>query len=167
MRNLFIQHKEALKDLLRYAVLKVDTLENHALYNGKLGMAILFYEYSRYSRDELYEQFADDILDSILELPDTLSFRLSDGLSGIGWGITYLLTESFIIGDIEDILFEVDMKIKEINILDKDEMDDYQTYLKFRENYMNTKKKRQVSDISYKEDYILNQIWKSCFSITN
>ena len=58
MKELFIQYKGILKDLLRYGVLKTEALEHTGLYNGKLGMTILFYEYSRYSGDALYEQFA-------------------------------------------------------------------------------------------------------------
>ena len=65
MKELFIQYKGILKDLLRYGVLKTEALEHTGLYNGKLGMTILFYEYSRYSGDALYEQFADEILESI------------------------------------------------------------------------------------------------------
>ena len=84
MKELFIQYKGILKDLLRYGVLKTEALEHPGLYNGKLGMTILFYEYSRYSGDALYEQFADEILESIMELPDDLSLDLSDGLCGIG-----------------------------------------------------------------------------------
>ena len=45
MKELFIQYKGILKDLLRYGVLKTEALE----YNGKLGMTILFYEYARTS----------------------------------------------------------------------------------------------------------------------
>ena len=55
MKELFIQYKGILKDLLRYGVLKTEALEHTGLYNGKLGMTILFYEYSRYSGDALYE----------------------------------------------------------------------------------------------------------------
>ena len=66
MKELFIQYKGILKDLLRYGVLKTEALEHTGLYNGKLGMTILFYEYSRYSGDALYEQFADEILESIM-----------------------------------------------------------------------------------------------------
>lgn len=54
MKELFIQYKGILKDLLRYGVLKTEALEHTGLYNGKLGMTILFYEYSRYSGDALY-----------------------------------------------------------------------------------------------------------------
>ena len=45
MKELFIQYKGILKDLLRYGVLKTEALEHTGLYNGKLGMTILFYEY--------------------------------------------------------------------------------------------------------------------------
>ena len=113
MKELFIQYKGILKDLLRYGVLKTEALEHTGLYNGKLGMTILFYEYSRYSGDALYEQFADEILESIMELPDDLSLDLSDGLCGIGWGITYLLRERFITGEIKDVLSDIDIKIQE------------------------------------------------------
>ena len=82
MKELFIQYKGILKDLLRYGVLKTEALEHTGLYNGKLGMTILFYEYNRYSGDALYEQFADEILESIMELPDNLSLDLSNGLCG-------------------------------------------------------------------------------------
>lgn len=110
MKELFIQYKGILKDLLRYGVLKTEALEHPGLYNGKLGMTILFYEYSRYSGDALYEQFADEILESIMELPDDLSLDLSDGLCGIGWGITYLLRERFITGEIKDVLSDIDTR---------------------------------------------------------
>ena len=36
MKNLFTSHKEELKDLLRYGVLKAEVLENPGLYNGRL-----------------------------------------------------------------------------------------------------------------------------------
>ena len=44
MKELFIQYKGILKDLLRYGVLKTEALEHTGLYNGKLGMTILFYD---------------------------------------------------------------------------------------------------------------------------
>ena len=71
-------------------------------------MAILFYSYSRYAKDPLYERFADEVVDSVLELSNELPMRFSDGLTGIGWGITYLLLEEFIAGDIDEILSEID-----------------------------------------------------------
>lgn len=163
MKNLFIRHKEELEDLLRYGVLRAEELENPGLYNGKLGMAIFFYEYSRYSSDALYEQFADEIMDSVLTLPDSLSFRFSDGLTGIGWGITYLLKEGFIEGDIDDILSEVDMKLMGIDPQDEAIATDRSIYLSIRRNYIKQNEKKQVYDSVYSEDKIVEQIWKNCF----
>ena len=140
MKELFIQYKGILKDLLRYGVLKTEALEHTGLYNGKLGMTILFYEYSRYSGDALYEQFADEILESIMELPDDLSLDLSDGLCGIGWGITYLLRERFITGEIKDVL------------------------LMFRKEYIGEDAQRDLPYSPYRESYIQKKIWETCFS---
>lgn len=162
MKNLFICHEKELKDLLRYGVLRAEELENPGLYNGKLGMIILFYEYSRYSGDGLYEQFADEIMDTVLELPESLSFHFSDGLTGIGWGIAYLLKEKFIEGDIDDILSEVDMKLKKIDTDDKNFEVDYSAYSAIKRIYMERNAGGYLSIPTYSEDNILEEIWKSC-----
>lgn len=167
MRNLFVQHEKELKNFLRYGVLRTEELVNPGLYNGKLGMVILFYEYSRYSGDTLYEQFADEIMDSVLELPDSLSFRFSDGLTGIGWGITYLLKEKFIEGNIDDILSEVDMKLREIDLRDEMIVIDHSNYLNIRKNYIRQNAKEHLSDSIYSVDNILEHIWQNCFCQTN
>lgn len=164
MKELFIQYKGILRDLLRYGVLKTEALEHTGLYNGKLGMTILFYEYSRYSGDALYEQFADEILESIMELPDNLSLDLSDGLCGIGWGITYLLRERFITGEIKDVLSDIDIKIQETEILNDDTLKDYHTYLMFRKEYIEEDAQRDLSYSPYRESYIQKKIWETCFS---
>ncbi|WP_439809476.1 hypothetical protein [Parabacteroides distasonis] len=167
MRSLFTQHKEILKGLLRFGVLRTEELKNPGLYNGKLGMVILFYEYSRYSGDILYEQFADEMMDSVLELPDSLPFRFADGLTGIGWGITYLLREKFIEGDIEEILSEVDEKLANLNSHKTTYKEDYDLYSVMRINYKTPAvKKGLILDPSYNEEKILERIWNSCFNLS-
>jgi len=145
MKELFIQYKGILKDLLRYGVLKTEALEHTGLYNGKLGMTILFYEYSRYSGDALYEQFADEILESIMELPD-------------------LLRERFITGEIKDVLSDIDIKIQETEILNDDTLKDYHTYLMFRKEYIGEDAQRDLPYSPYRESYIQKKIWETCFS---
>ena len=44
MKELFIQYKGILKDLLRYGVLKTEALEHTGLYNGKLGNTVVIVE---------------------------------------------------------------------------------------------------------------------------
>lgn len=166
MRKLFIQHKEKLKNLLRFGVLRTEGLKNPGLYNGKLGMIILFYEYSRYSGDILYEQFADEMLDSVLELPDSLPFRFEDGLTGIGWGITYLLREKFIEGDIEEILSQVNEKLANLNSHKTTYKEDYYLYSAMRMNYKTSAAERVlILDQSHDEEKIVKRIWNSCFNI--
>uniref|UniRef100_UPI004026F0F9 lanthionine synthetase LanC family protein n=1 Tax=Parabacteroides distasonis TaxID=823 RepID=UPI004026F0F9 len=148
MKKLFTIHKGELKDLLRYGALKAEVLENPGLYNGRLGMAILFYEYSRYCDDPLYEQFADEIMDSILELPDVLPLNFSEGISGIGWGMVYLLRKGFIEGDMDDILSDIDQKLNKSDLKESDK--GYSTYLNMREGKANY------------ESEILKNIWESC-----
>ena len=53
----------------------------------------------------------------------------------IGWGITYLLRERFITGEIKDVLSDIDIKIQETEILNDDTLKDYHTYLMFRKEY--------------------------------
>lgn len=155
MEDLFIQYEKELKDILRYLIFKAEKLENWGIYNGKLGVVILFYEYSRYSTDKLYEEFADKIIDSVLRLPNDLSYRFSDGLSGIGWGIIYLMSRNFIEGDIDDILFEIDKKIALIDNNDILVCNDINPYLFIKDEYRNN---RSI-EISIEKKNILREIW--------
>lgn len=153
MEDLFIKYEMDLKDLLRYGVLKAEILKNPSLYNGKLGLAIIFYEYSRYSGDLLYTQFSNDLIDSIVELPNDISMKLSDGLCGIGWGICYLLRKKFIVGDVDKILFYIDAIIGNTNISTEDKS----IYIKYRESCLDEFSKTIYGE----ESKILSRIWKT------
>lgn len=153
MEDLFVEYRMNLKDLLRYGLLKAEILENPSLYNGKLGLAIIFYEYSRYSRDLLYRQFADELIDSIIELPNDISMRLSDGLCGIGWGICYLLRKKFIVGDVDKILFYLDEIISNTSVSTEDKS----IYLKYRKSCLSEFSKTIYNE----ENKILSRIWKT------
>ena len=157
MEEFFIRHNTELKDLFRYGVLRAEELKNPSLYDGKLGMAIIFYEYSRYRGDMLFEELADEIMDSLLILPSTLPFGLGDGLSGIGWGISYLFRERFVGGDINCVLSDIDDKLKAKIMQNQDDAlyRDYSLYLDMRNSLI---EKKQTN----KEEYILKEIWHSC-----
>lgn len=164
MNNLFEQHKATLPDDLRYGVLRTEVLEHPGLYGGKLGMAILFYSYSRYAKDPLYERFADEVVDSVLELSNELPMRFSDGLTGIGWGITYLLREEFIAGDIDEILSEIDSVLEKGKLFNDAGEIGYQTYQYFRSRYKNPDIRLQLPEGIYMEGEVLRLIWDSCLS---
>ncbi len=157
MKCFFLKYDSNLIDLLRYALLRVETLDNIGLFNGRLGTAIIFYEYSRYSKNKLYEEYASEIIDSISEIPNNLSLSLSDGLLGIGWGMSYLFFKQYIGGDIEYVLSDLDRKI--ISNLKSNSIcvEDYFLYMKMKNSYLQNK----PCDC----ENILNKIWHTCLII--
>ncbi len=172
MEDLFVKYKDELKDGLRYMVLRAELLDNRSLYNGRLGMMIIFFEYSRYKGDSLFERFAEEMLDAY-ELPDTLSWRFDDGMAGIGWGIVYLLSRKFIEGDVNDILFDLDKKMLEDAGVKYEDRKGVWTYLAYRRRYAienrivfplvsvwNHWRKENIS--LDEESRVLNTIWNSC-----
>lgn len=81
---------------------------------GRMGLVLFFFHYARYTENPLFEDFAGEILDEILEDMHTeMSWGFDSGLCGIAWGIEYLLANEFISGDSDEILFEIDRKIME------------------------------------------------------
>lgn len=80
------------------------------LFDGKLGLALFLYKYSRYSASQNYEDIASDLLDDMFEgLKLNMSPSAIDGIASIGYGLTILLKECFLESDPdEDVLRDVD-----------------------------------------------------------
>jgi hypothetical protein len=74
---------------------------SHGLYDGKTGSVIFFFHYAKYTNNNLYEDFAIELLNDILEdIEHDTNINFDNGLSGIGWAINYLVHTGFI--DIDD-----------------------------------------------------------------
>lgn len=107
-----------LQKIVNHLIINSAFSDELGLYHGKMGIVLFFYRYARYTKNPIYEDFADYLLDEICnEIHDQLSINFEDGLCGIGWGILYLLKNGFVTGNPEDILEDVDYKIKEVNLL--------------------------------------------------
>lgn len=92
-------------------------LKSIGLFNGKMGLMIFLFHYTRYSGNTLYEDFAMELFDEIcMELSPSTPVGLADGLCGIGWGILYLCNNGFIEDTTNDILREIDEKIMEYDL---------------------------------------------------
>ena len=77
-----------------------------------MGIAIFFYQYGRYSDNKLYTDYAGELIDEIYEeINLNTSTDFADGLTGIGWGIEYLVKNGFIDADTDDILGDIDKKV--------------------------------------------------------
>ncbi len=79
------------------------------LLNGKMGIAIFFFHYARYCNNTVYEDYAGEFVDEIYEEINTSTpVNLADGLTGIGWGIEYLVKNGFVQANTDDALSEID-----------------------------------------------------------
>lgn len=88
-------------------------LSDLSLYTGKMGISVFFYKCGECFNNNLYTDFAGELIDEIYEdISDDIPVNFEDGLSGIGWGIDFLFYNSFVKGNINDILMCVDEKIR-------------------------------------------------------
>jgi hypothetical protein len=77
-----------------------------------MGIALFFYHYSRRTNNTVYSDFADDLLDDIWETAyNNLPVCFASGLTGIVWGIEYLLQNNFVAGNSNEICGELDNRI--------------------------------------------------------
>jgi lantibiotic modifying enzyme len=85
---------------------------NLGLLNGKLGISIVFYHLARQTGSQIYENYAEELIDEIFdEINTEISWNFADGLTGIGWGIEYLVQNKFLYADADEVLNEIDLKI--------------------------------------------------------
>lgn len=113
----FIMNNNSLQEIVNHLILHASFIPNLGLFHGKMGIVLFFFHYSRYTNDELYEDFAGELLDEIYqEIHDRIPLDLESGLCGIGWGIEYLLKKEFVEGDSMDILEDIDKKVMTLNL---------------------------------------------------
>lgn len=116
MKN--IENEIWLRRIANYQMMHSSFCGELGLFYGKMGIAIFFFHYARYSNNIIYEDFAGELLDEIIEdIHDGMSVGFASGISGIGWGIEYLVQQKFIEGNNDEILEEIDLKILEYDLL--------------------------------------------------
>lgn len=103
-------------------ILQSPFVSDIGLLHGKMGIALFFYEYARYTSSDIYNDMGEELLDDVLNQIHTgMSVRFDIGLSGIGWGIKYLLQNCFIEGDENEIWKEIDREVMRTNLLRVDD----------------------------------------------
>jgi len=101
-----------LQRIANVLLLNASFIDNLGLLNGKMGIAIFFYQYARYTGNEVYERYAGELIDEIYEeisLATPIDF--ANGLTGIGWGIEYLVHKGFVEADTDEALREIDNSV--------------------------------------------------------
>jgi hypothetical protein len=100
--------------LINHLVLHCSFLENPGLLNGKMGIAIFFYEYHRKTNIKFYETLANELIDDVYDnISTTVPINFADGLAGIGWGIEYLAQNKFIDANTDEVLEEFDVLLSQ------------------------------------------------------
>lgn len=103
---------ERLDELMKYVCKKVKSVNNVGLYNGKMLYVIIFCLYSKYSKDKRFENFASDLLESILNENLTgLPITMNNGLLGLGWGLLFLKSNKLLEDDITPYLNKIDEQV--------------------------------------------------------
>jgi len=112
-----MQPTEILSRLSRYLMLHASHLNNIGLLEGKMGISLFFFHYSAYSKKKIYKQFAEELIKEIYtEIHTNLAYHFDNGLSGIAWGIEYLVRNKFVTGNTDIVLEELDNKILEWDV---------------------------------------------------
>ena len=109
---------DVLKRIIPHLLLNLRFFPDVSLFHGKMGGVLFFYEYSRCTHEVAYENFASDLLDDFshnIKVNTPINFE--NGLSGIGWGLQYLIQQRFIDADPDVILQDIDSEI--INLAHK------------------------------------------------
>ena len=85
------------------------------LLQGKMGIALFFYHYARYTGNKRYDFFPEEYMSLAGKY---LSFNseknITHGMAGLGWGIDYMIRNGFIDAE-EDALDNVDPIIKKVD----------------------------------------------------
>lgn len=107
-----------LQTIANTLLINLQTVKKEGLLLGKLGIALFLYKYSRYVDDKDYALFSDLYIEDIFsKMSINKSTDISNGLTGIGWAINYLIDNKFISAEEdENILEELDVYIKNIPI---------------------------------------------------
>ena len=104
--------------IIHHILLRSGIEKDIGLYHGKMGLILFFSHYFKHTGLQVYDDTASDLM---IELQDELNTNLpvcfAYGLSGIGWGIEYLIQNGFASEDSLEICKDIDKKIMETDLL--------------------------------------------------
>jgi len=87
-------------------------VSNPGLIYGKMGLAVFYFHYARYTGDQSFEEYAMILMEKLqeqIQQQHTINYR--DGLAGIGTGIEYLVRNGFLEADTNEVLEDLDKEI--------------------------------------------------------
>ena len=112
-KTVFTKEQRALHKLI------VDSIgmNDIGLFDGKMGIVISLITYSRNNKLKCVEEMVDFLMEQLLESMTNISpLSFSNGITGIGWGIEYLIQNGYMPGCGADICSEIDKKLMSCDI---------------------------------------------------
>ena len=100
--------------LTRHLILNCHFAPNAGLLNGKMGGVVFFGRYAEHTGKAYFRQYAEELRDEVFDMVhENIPINFVDGLCGIGWGVEYLIQNSLMEGDSDDVLEDIDKKVIE------------------------------------------------------
>ena len=89
-----------LLNIANVITLNLQEIKGVELIGGKMGAVLFYYELYRNTNIETYGDIADRLLSEVLDnIGKIKGNSIDQGLSGVGWGINYLLRNAFVEAD--------------------------------------------------------------------
>ena len=115
MKIVLLDTKFEMKQLTQIThrlIINGTSTEQPGLYYGKTGIAVFFFHYARKTGNELFQDYAIDLISEIMkQITDTYPARYDTGLAGIGAGFEYFLQNGFIETDDDDFFEDFDTRM--------------------------------------------------------
>lgn len=107
----FVKIKKDLQQIVDMLLLNGTLTESPGLVSGKIGIAIFFFHYAQFTKNNLFADYAMDLIDEMLnQIHINSPADYAEGLAGIGVGIDYMIRNNFL-NVKEDICEDFDQRI--------------------------------------------------------
>lgn len=112
-KQVFTKEQRALHKLIIDSIGVADI----GLFEGKMGIILSLMTYSHRSKQRCIEDVADLLMEQVLgSITNVSPLSFSNGITGIGWGIEYLIQNGYMSGCGADICVEIDNKLMSCDI---------------------------------------------------
>lgn len=109
--------EKILEEIVNHLLINASSQDDIGLYNGKMGISIFIAHYAHYTHNEIYLDFVYSVIEEIYDdLDNSQTFNFDIGLSGIGWGINYLLRNNYLSGEVDEVLSGLDEEIMKYDV---------------------------------------------------
>lgn len=105
-------YKSCLQRIADALMINGGFLDNPGLYSGEIGVALFFFQYDRFTQNELYMEYGYELIERIqgsIHAKTPVDYKT--GITGIGAAIEYLAQNGYVEADTDEILEDFDSRI--------------------------------------------------------